>query len=465
MTMTPVTPQTRASPTGVRVLVIGAGFAGLTAAIECHRQGHDVTVVDKFSELRTLGDIISLAPNSARIIARWPGVPEKFEPISLRPLHGGLTIKAGLTGDTLLHQIWSPEEEAWGTRYDGHRGEYHEIMFRHARDELGIPFRLGARVVDYFESDAGAGVELAGGERLEADVVLSAEGVRSRGRQTVLGYEDHPKPNGYAVYRAWFTVDRAQLEADPDLAWLVADGDHHVVWIGRHLHIIVATLKGGRDISWVCTHKDHADIGESWQWQASVADARAVLEGWDPTVQKLLDMTPEPLVDWKLVHRDPLETWISKGRRIALIGDAAHPFLPTSIQGASQAMEDGVTMAVCLRRAAEAAGGASAGVPDAVAAFEALRYERVKSAQKTGEQTRDIWHNFDSAAAKRDPKSMRLRREAWLLNFDAEAYADKWYDRTVKAIRTNGLMEARKMHVPESRLGFLDVNGLSQAAK
>lgn len=463
--MAPVAPQTRAPSTGVRVLIVGAGFAGLTAAIECRRQGHDVTVVDKFPELRTLGDIISLAPNSARIISRWPGVPKKLEPISLRPLHGGLTIKAGLTGDTLLHQIWSPEEEAWGARYDGHRGEYHEVMFRHARDELGIDFKLDARAVDYFESDAGAGIELAGGARLEADVVLAAEGVRSRGRQTVLGYEDRPKPSGYAVYRAWFSVDRAQLEADPDLAWLVADGDHHVAWIGPDVHFIVATLKGGRDISWVCTHKDDADIGESWQWEAPLADARAVLKGWEPTIQKLLALTPEPLVDWKLVYRDPLETWVSAGRRIALIGDAAHPFLPTSIQGASQAMEDGATVAVCLRRAAEAAGGGSAGVPDAVAAFEALRYERVKSAQKTGEQTRDIWHKADIPAAKRDPKSMRLRREAWLLNFDAEAYADQWYDRTVETIRTKGLAEARRMHVPESRFGFLDTNGLGQDAK
>ena len=124
------------------------------------------------------------------------------------------------------------------------------------------------------------------------------------------------------------------------------------------------------------------DVEESWQAHAPLADAQRVLEGWDPVVQKILKATPDRLIDWKLVYRDPLPTWISPKRRIALIGDAAHPFLPTSIQGASQAMEDGATIAVCLTRSGKAQ------VQEAVAAFEALRYERVRAAQKTGEATR-----------------------------------------------------------------------------
>jgi 2-polyprenyl-6-methoxyphenol hydroxylase-like FAD-dependent oxidoreductase len=124
------------------------------------------------------------------------------------------------------------------------------------------------------------------------------------------------------------------------------------------------------------------DVEESWQAHAPLADAQRVLEGWDPVVQKILKATPDPLIDWKLVYRDPLPTWISPKRRIALIGDAAHPFLPTSIQGASQAMEDGATIAVCLTRSGKAH------VQEAVAVFEALRYERVRAAQKTGEATR-----------------------------------------------------------------------------
>ncbi|KAI0015276.1 hypothetical protein F4780DRAFT_773670 [Xylariomycetidae sp. FL0641] len=438
---------TAPSSTGIRVIVVGAGFAGLTAAIECHRKGHSVVLLEKFPELKLLGDIISFAPNSGRIFRRWPGVSEQLEALSHRA--DGLTMKTW-TGETLMHQTWTGEEENWGARYDGHRGEFHEVVYRHAL-AMGVDVRLGKKVTDYFEDDNEAGVVLADGTKMTADVVLAGEGVRSPGRKIVLGFDDKPKASGYAVYRTWFPAD--EIAKDPDLRYLTDDGDKHVCWLGPDVHFIAASVKKGKDFSWVCTHKDDEDIEESWQYEAPLSDARKVLAGWDPIVQKILDHTPSPLIDWKLVYRDPLPTFISRQRRIALIGDAAHPFLPTSIQGASQAMEDGATLAVCLARC-----GGKGQVPEAVAAFEALRYHRVKSAQKTGEQTRDIWHKADFGAAKQNPDALRLRREGWLLNFDAETYAETNYDRTVQALRRSGLHEAKELHWPEGRKGYVEYN-------
>ncbi|KAI1402508.1 putative monooxygenase [Hypoxylon fuscum] len=443
--------------TGIKVIVVGTGFAGLTAAIECQRKGHEVLVLEKFPELKLLGDIISFGPNSSRLFCRWPGVAEQLEPRSMRA--DAITMKSW-KGETLFTQQWEGEQESFGIRFDGHRGEFHEIVYNHAK-EIGVEIRLGARVEDYFEDDEKAGVVLASGERITADVVVAAEGVRSKGRKIVLGFEDAPKPSGYAVYRSWFSAD--EIAKDPDTKFFTEGGDKHVVWLGPEVHFIAACMKKGQDFSWVCTHKDDADIEESWQLEAPLEDARKVLDGWDPIVQKILDKTPSPLIDWKLVYRDPLPTWISKGRRIALIGDSAHPFLPTSIQGASQAMEDGVTIAVCLREA-----GGPDKVQEAVAAFEAIRYERVKSAQKTGEQTRDIWHKADFDAVKKNPESMRLRREAWLLGFDAEKYAEEQYARTVEVLRRTGLedlTEARKLHVPEGEHGYLEFSGDKAPAK
>ncbi|KAI1748079.1 putative monooxygenase [Xylaria castorea] len=450
---------------GIRVLVVGAGFAGLAAAIECHRKGHSVTLLEKFPELKLLGDIISFGPNSTRIFQRWPGVAEQMDALSQRA--DGLVIK-NWHGETLLKQMWTAEQDEFGIRFDGHRGEFHEVVYKHALD-IGVDVRLGARVEDYFENDDEAGVFLESGERLTANIVLAAEGVRSRGRKIVLGYDDKPKASGYAVYRSWFDAD--EVAKDPDLQFFTNDGDKHVAWLGPDVHFIAASVKGGKDFSWVCTHKDEQDIEESWSFEAPLSDARKVLEGWDPVIQKILDKTPSPLIDWKLVYRDPLPTWISAGRRIALVGDSAHPFLPTSIQGASQALEDGATMAVCLSRAQAVAAAAAAGnddddgVQEAVATFEAIRYERVRSAQKTGEQTRDIWHKADFGAAKKDPQSLRLRREAWLLNFDAETYAEARYEETARVLRANpdggifGDTECgRKLHVPEGKEGYLEYN-------
>ncbi len=239
----------RAPSTGVKVIVVGTGFAGLTAAIECHRKGHDVTVLESFPELKPLGDIISFGQNSARIFRRWPGVADRLEPISHRA--AGVTFNT-FRGDLILEQTWGEENLKWGHRYDGHRGEFHQIVFDHARNDLGIDIRLSHRVTEYFETDDEAGVVVAGGERLIADVVLAADGVRSTGRTLVLGYEDKPKASGYAIYRAWF--DSSEIAKDPLTAFFVGNGDQHVAWLGPDVHFIAASLKKG-SFSWVCTHK------------------------------------------------------------------------------------------------------------------------------------------------------------------------------------------------------------------
>lgn len=233
------------------MIIVGAGFAGLTAGIECQRHGHSVTILEKSPEVRPLGDIISFGPNASRIFQRWPGVAEQFEPISLRPEF--FTINSW-RGDLIYNQPWSAEEERpWGVRFDGHRAEYHGIVLRHALGLPGLEIRLGARVEDYFEDEGHAGVVLRGGERLTADVVLAAEGVRSPGRKIVLGYEDKPKASGYAVYRSWFGTE--EIAKDPALRWLVEGGDKQAAWLGPDVHFIAATLKQGKDFSWVCTHK------------------------------------------------------------------------------------------------------------------------------------------------------------------------------------------------------------------
>jgi len=241
-------PESPRPSTGIRVIIVGTGFAGLTAAIECHRNGHDVLVLESFPELKVLGDIISFGQNSARIFRRWPGVPEQLEPISHRA--DGVKFN-NWKGELIVEQTWGAETEAWGKRYDGHRGEFHTIVFNHAK-ALGIDIRLGHKVVEYFESDAEAGVAAANGERFTADVVLAADGVRSTGRTLVLGHEDKPQASGYAIYRAWF--DSAEIAKDPATAFFVGNGDQHVAWLGPDVHFIAASLKKG-SFSWVCTHK------------------------------------------------------------------------------------------------------------------------------------------------------------------------------------------------------------------
>ena len=234
---------------GIKVIIVGAGFAGLTAAIECHRKGHTALVLESFSELKILGDIISFGSNAGRIFARWKGVPEQLEPICIKT--EGLHYRS-YDGDYLFYQKWDPREaEEFGPKFNGHRGEIHEIVYKYALS-LGIEIRLGQKVTEYFESESEASV-VSNGERLLADVVLGADGVRSKARALVLGYDDKPKSSGYAIYRAWF--DSKAIMDNPRTKFMVENGDMHCGWLGPDIHFLAASIKDGKDFSWVCTHK------------------------------------------------------------------------------------------------------------------------------------------------------------------------------------------------------------------
>lgn len=49
-------------PTGIDILVVGTGLAGLTASIECVRKGHNVKVLERNSSINTAGKPMPLSP-------------------------------------------------------------------------------------------------------------------------------------------------------------------------------------------------------------------------------------------------------------------------------------------------------------------------------------------------------------------------------------------------------------------
>jgi 2-polyprenyl-6-methoxyphenol hydroxylase-like FAD-dependent oxidoreductase len=415
----------RRPPSGIKVIIVGAGFAGVSAAIECDRKGHTPIVLEKaaaIEEITRFGDIISFDPNGARNFERWPGVIEAMQKVARQTSWLDLF---SWKGEFITRQSFAKEKE-WGPRINGHRGELYSIIYQHAKDR-GIEFRLGQRVTDYFEDDEKAGV-VVNGQKMTADIVIAAEGVRSRGRKIVLGFDDKPKSSGYAVYRSWFPGD--VIAKNEKLKHLVVNGDVHCGWIGPDLHFLASSLKNGKEFNWVFTHVDDGNIEESWQFPGKVEECLKYVEGWAPIVQEIVKATPKygRLIDHKLVFRDPLPTFKSPKERIVLIGDAAHPFLPTSIQGASQSIEDGVVLAACLELAGKG------NIPLAVRAYEKIRYERVHKAQATGVKTREKWHKADWDTVKHNPEAIHLTREAWLLNFDAEKDCYERYNEVAASV-------------------------------
>ena len=88
-------------------------------------------------------------------------------------------------------------------------------------------------------------------------------------------------------------------------------------------------------------------------------------------------------------------------------------------------MEDGVALAICLEKAGKRK------VQTAIRAYEAIRYERVHKAQQTGVTTREQWHKADWDKIRKDPTSLHLKRDAWLLDYDEQTHSYAVIDETM----------------------------------
>jgi 2-polyprenyl-6-methoxyphenol hydroxylase-like FAD-dependent oxidoreductase len=74
------------------------------------------------------------------------------------------------------------------------------------------------------------------------------------------------------------------------------------------------------------------------------------IRGFPEVAERLIKTTPKNgIIDWDIMWRDPKENWISPGGRVIQVGDSAHTFLPSSGSGATQALEDAISLATCLQ--------------------------------------------------------------------------------------------------------------------
>jgi salicylate hydroxylase len=120
---------------------------------------------------------------------------------------------------------------------------------------------------------------------------------------------------------------------------------------------------------------------ESWTELGDKADLARDFVGFPPSVQALIEAVPEAW-RWAVFDREPLRAWTSG--RVSLLGDAAHPMLPTFAQGASQSIEDGGALGALLRNSSMAAAS--------LAAFEAERRERTTRVQRLSGRNAWLFH-------------------------------------------------------------------------
>ncbi|KAK3117917.1 hypothetical protein LTR53_000209 [Teratosphaeriaceae sp. CCFEE 6253] len=397
-------------------IIIGAGLGGCAAALALHHQGFTVTVYERLRTFRRLGDSLGLGENALKLLRRWGGSRLYDELCAIGNQAPDMQIRRWHDGKVLAQQ---PLMDMAG--YIGHRGDYHEVFLKAVRD-AGVPILMGHEVVAFDEGKPS--VTLAGGEEIEADVVIGADGIKSRARELVLGFKDHPRSSGYSCFRAYFPGEI--LKDEPKCAEFLG-GDSVNIWIGADTHVIQNTLRGGAEFNWILTRKISAEkdmeITESWSQEGDLGEVFRCIEGLDERIAAAIRRTPGCL-DWKICYRDPLPTWVSRSHRVVLLGDSCHAHLPTSAQGASQATESAAVLAICLKLAGKG------NVALATRTYEKLRFARTRQSQTNGEDLRDRWHNAlknSNAGHEIDPETIKMRNRP-LYAFDAEADAmQRWH--------------------------------------
>ncbi|KAJ4027803.1 hypothetical protein NW752_000048 [Fusarium irregulare] len=404
----------RAKDTGISILVVGGGIAGLTFAIEGHRKGHNVQIVERRLRGETAGELIVITSPALQTPKKWPGFMERAREEAVTPT---ITFKKFDGSVIETFPMGLPEDPSLPI----YRSKLHHVLLEYA-EQLGIPIEFSASVSEFSETDDHGSVVLSDGRRLEADVVVAADGVGSKSWELVVGSNDPPISSGFVLYRVTFPVAPA-LENPVIAAELGGHKDRTLLHAGPGAHIV--TSKTADEVCWLLTRAEEGSVAEEdWAKATSIDMALQAVEGWEPFVTELIKATPNhSVLDWKLMWRDPQPRWASPGGRVVQIGDAAHPFLPTSASGGTMAMEDGYTLAACLSLAGKR------DVPLATKVHNHLRFERVSCAQKMGFKNREIFHNTDWNAVAENPQILGKVAGDWLLRHDSEQYAYENYSK------------------------------------
>lgn len=359
--------------------ILGGGIAGLSVALALRKQGYDPRVYERRAVPATMGAGVTLWPNASFVLEEL-GLLQDIGAIGGRPLTmrrqdaagnplGGLDI--GLLDRTMGYPTFTVL-----------RRHLQEVLLDHAA-RLGIPVEFGRRAVAIeLDAHGRAVAHFENGASIRPDLLIGADGrMESVARKFVAG-DNTPIYQGFVN---WIGVAQAPHA-------LVDDISIQDIWGAGQRFGCVAIRR--ELVYWAAAQA--RPLNEA----TPTADMRQELENlfaqWPEPVSRIIRATPENAIRLIAVHDlEPLHTW--SRANVLLVGDAAHAPLPTSGQGACQALEDAWHLARCLD-------GASGGLEEIFQVFAKLRAPKTA---RLAEQGRVFARGlFDT-----DPETCRIRNE------------------------------------------------------
>ncbi|MGW1156974.1 FAD-dependent monooxygenase [Streptomyces sp. NPDC002519] len=323
-----------------RVLVAGAGLAGLATAVALRAAGFHVTVFERVGDDRgSAGSALGLHP-AAVLALRSLGLDTPV-------VESGAEVHRwemlSWSGERISGWPQTKVSEAFGApSITVPRARLHHAL-RSALDDGVV--RHSAAVAGYRETADGVDVLLADGTRERGRLLIGADGLHSAVRRQMHG-DTPPRPAGFTAWRA-ISDTTPEDRSVPTARQILGTGATFGYWpLSERQTYWVATLAdeeqrtaglGDRAGSAPHTPQDHALLADAFRKAP-------------PRAAELIEATaPAQVIRTPILDRPPLAGWSTA--RTLLIGDAAHPMVPTTGQGGGQALLDAVAVADALRGA------------------------------------------------------------------------------------------------------------------
>jgi 2-polyprenyl-6-methoxyphenol hydroxylase-like FAD-dependent oxidoreductase len=339
---------------GRKALIVGAGIGGLSAWIALRRAGWDVSIFERSSSLRELGFGVGLAPNAMAAL-RELGVGDIVRARGFEPSRA----EARRMDGTVLKRLEVPRGALGGPMVIAMRPDVYGALL----DAVGLEtIAAGSEATGFTVNERRVTLHLANGATAEGDVLIGADGVHSVIRRQLHPSEPPPRSSHLVSVRGAIDGAVANL-GGMDVVYYLGPGVESA--------FVRASATG---IYWFFA------VAEE-RLPSGVTDPAALVAHvspkFDATFRAITSATSELRCDGVLVDRDPLPRW--GAGVVTLIGDAAHPMLPQTGQGAAQAIVDAVTLGRMLAGERD--------IEQTLRAFEAERQPKTAALVRQGRRT------------------------------------------------------------------------------
>jgi salicylate hydroxylase len=392
----------------LKIIIAGAGIAGLSAAIGLARDGHSVDVCerryDDDGEEESTGGV-QLQPNAVKILRNW-GTLDLVDDLTQDSLGIDLRTKDGETLQLIDMQIRG------GVRY-GKRGLFKNALQKYAL-QCGARIHRGRQVVDVEESAASATVIFADGKRESADLVLGADGTGSHIRRSLFP-SFRPTTLDQCVFQ--IAVPLRFMESSPETKALLRNSPATVVHISPGRYIVSSPVLDAEiydlqlfDLDYPVSRDPHPDIITGRM--EDMVYVRNRFADFEAGITKAVKAATS-LWKWRLRQVEGIPSWSSPHGRILLIGDSCHGIVPHSGQGAAMGIEDGALIAELLAKSTP-----GMDIKFITKTFEKIRRPRCDLVRKFAKAQGDGWTTEDPQKQQRRDEKLR---QPWPAGVDVQA--------------------------------------------